>query len=82
MSLTKIIIVKKDTITMTDMNYRQLERILRRGKKGFESIWLSSTKKYLDEGYMLVDLDSKTIFNSQLGIQLPKQNEFCIYEAS
>ena len=78
MSLINLIVVDKNKLYFAQMHYRYVLNLMKQNFKNIELIkHFVRQKYYLDAGYLLVDMNEKTVISNQDGFSishLPKQS--------
>jgi len=65
MSLVTMILIKNKKLAVTQKHWREVEELLKYWPK-----LETKTGLLLDEGYIIIDLDSRTIVNNQLAFSV------------
>jgi len=74
MSIVNLFVIKENKIYFIRKHYRKVQEMLKNQKHLSKEDYY-----YLDAGYLVLDLDNKSIINSQHAFAV-KENEFCIIE--
>jgi len=74
MSLVNLFVIKGNRIYFIRKHYRKVQEMLKNQKDLVKEDYY-----YLDSGYLVLDLNNKTIVNSQMAFAIP-QTDFCIIE--
>jgi len=77
MSFVHVIIAKDDHLYMVSMHYRTAKKLIEKGEVGFLPLLKS---RFLDAGYIVVDLNRKVIINGQHAFSV-KTSDFSVVEA-
>ena len=79
MSFVHLIIAKDDNIYLVNVHYRTAMNLL---EKGIDSILPLLKPRFLDAGYLLVDLNRQVVVNGQSAFPLNKVvKKLCVIEA-
>ena len=79
MSYVHLIIAKDDSIYFVNVHYRTAMNLL---EKGIDSVLPLLKPRFLDSGYLLVDLNRQVVVNGQSAFPLNKiVKKLCIIEA-
>lgn len=81
MSYVHLLIAKDDCIYLVNVHYRTAMKLL---EKGVEGILPLLKPKFLDAGYIVLDLNRKTVINSQSAFPINKpigKKNLCVIEA-
>lgn len=74
MSFVNVFMVKDDSVFFVRVHYRELKNMLKEPRKYFSKL----KPKYLDAGYVILDLNRKVIFDGQFGCHLKEEGEFVV----
>ena len=83
MTFITLLLVKGNTLTLSQLHYREVEHMLR--TQQFASLPERPIGRHLDGGYCAIDLNSKVIINAQECFDIsgiPGLKEFLIYHLS
>ena len=72
MSNVHMFVVKDDCVYLLNVHYRTAKRIL---EEGVEKVLPKLKPRFLDAGYMVVDLNRKVLVNGQNGFAMPFVNK-------
>ena len=75
MSLVNVFIVKDDSVYFVRVHYRELQGVLSAPEKYLKRL----RAKYLDAGYVVLDLDQKVIVDGQRGCALKAGSDFTVF---
>lgn len=81
MSYVHLLIAKDDCVYLVNVHYRTAMRLL---EKGVDSILPLLKPKFLDAGYIVLDLNRKVVINSQGAFPVSKpigKKDLCVIEA-
>lgn len=74
MSIVNLFVIKENRIYVIRKHYRKILELLKNPKNLSKANYY-----YLDAGYLVLDLNNKTMINSQYAFAVP-QTEFCNIE--
>lgn len=74
MSFVNVFMVKDDSVFFVRVHYRELKNILREPRKYVAKL----APKFLDAGYVILDLNRKIVFDGQFGCHLKEDGEFIV----
>lgn len=74
MSFVNVFLVKDDSLYFVRVHYRELKVLMQKPREYIRKL----QPKFLDAGYVILDLNRKVIFDGQLGCQLREIGEFVV----
>ena len=80
MSYVHLLIAKDDRVYLINVHYRTAMKLL---EKGVESVLPLLKPRFLDAGYMVIDLNKQVIFNGQAAFPVGRvlKKPVCVIEA-
>jgi len=69
MSYVNVLIIRDDCVYLTSIHYRKAMKLL---ENGLEEILPLLQHRFLDAGYIVLDLNKKTIINAQNAFSVTK----------
>ncbi len=74
MSFVNVFMVKDDSVYFVRVHYRELKKLMQQPSQYLQKL----RPKYLDAGYVILDLNRKVIFDGQFGCHLKEEGDFII----